>query len=157
MEPNQDLVAELAKNEIILSDLYKIHANIQPELREFWAEIANDETHHADILMQLDSEIKDGRAAINPDRFSLKDIQIVRTFIQDKIDQTKTQADALTNTQTLIIADYIESFLLEKEFFKIFETDSAVLINALTAVQEDTERHLLAVSDKIREYTHINI
>jgi hypothetical protein len=153
MEPNQDIVLELAENESRISVLYGVFSQIYPEMQAFWSEISGDETKHQQILLRLSEEERTGQVHVDRDRFHPEAVKFVRDYLDEKIAQAN-RSDKPSLTEALVIAEYIENSLLEKEFFKIFDSDSVDIKNALNSLEKDTEEHLREVQEKIKDYTH---
>ncbi len=143
---SRSIVAELAENELMVHNLYRHYAESFPDLERFWIEIAEDETKHYNVLNDLDQIAEKGEVQIEKDRFKVEMVDFVRKYLEERIaEQNPSQRAALAN------AINIESSMLEKGIFTIFQTDSPALKNALDILQKETEQHLKAVQAKYEE------
>jgi rubrerythrin len=146
MNMPQNIVLELAENELAVHDLYKHYAKTFPDLKDFWDHIAKDEMDHCETLKELNDLQINGEVVIDNNRFQIEAIESARRYLQEKIaEQNPNLGEALLNARK------IEDSLLEKDVFKIFETDSPVLKSALGFINQETKKHLEAVQAKYAE------
>jgi rubrerythrin len=146
MNTDKNIVVALANNELMVHNLYRHYAELFPDLERFWNEIADDETKHYEILNDLNELGKKGEVNIAENRFKVEMVEFVRKYLEERIaEQNPSQRAALSN------ASNIENSLLEKDIFKIFETDAPALKTALDVLQKETTEHLEAVQAKYAE------
>ncbi len=146
MEENNDIVSELAQNEIRVSELYRKYAQLFSDMKEFWDENAAEEANHYKLLMELEEKKSSGKIFIDEKRFQPEAVKLVRSFIEEKFnEQNPTVIDALINSEN------IENSLLEKNIFEIFESDAPEIKVTLKILEDETREHLESVREKIKE------
>lgn len=146
----KDIIIELAENELKLEELYRQYAENLPELKDFWSHISGDEMHHFKILKEFQQKEKNSDIFIDRKRFQPEAVKLVREFVEDKISEAK-KTPTPSAKDSLIVAEDIETSLLEKNIFEIFESDSADLKVTLETLEKETREHLRLVKEKIRE------
>lgn len=141
LKENQIKVTEmLARNEEIVSKLYKTYAEKFPAHKEFWSRLAEEETEHADWIGKLYSQIKEGSVYFNEKRFKIEAIQKLQKHLNNRLARAQKEEIPLLNA--LSIARDIENALLENKFFEIFEGDTVELKHVLTDLAASTKDHL---------------
>lgn len=147
-----DVLEMMAKNEEELRQLYKVYSEKFPDYKDFWWGLAVEETQHAIWIREFRSHVKEGRMEFNENRFDVDTIKVFRDYVKDMISHVQKQEMSLKGA--LNISLDIESGLIEKRFFEIFETDSEALKFVLNDLSNSTKRHferIQKVLDKIRE------
>jgi rubrerythrin len=144
------ILQALVENERKMHSLYAGYASSFPELKEFWDSIAHAETGHAEWLEVFIEKFKAGSCYFNKDRFNLEAIQTFGASIDKSI--AKAKKDDMTLINALASARDFEMALLEKDFFKVFETDEATLKSAMEYLDVSTQRHIKMVQEKYEEY-----
>lgn len=148
MEPelNQiEIIEALAKNEELVSELYKIYAQKFPEHAEFWTRISMDEISHASWLRGIFTKIKEGTVSFNDDRFNIEAIKSFSGYVKEKITEAKEKE--LESIQADSISLDIEKIWIENNFFEVFKTDSPALKHVLSELAAATKKHIDAVRE----------
>jgi len=135
----------LAENEAVISLLYRAYAQRFPSHENLWLALADEEKNHADWLRRVSLEIEAGMTHVNEGRFKQRPIEIMREYIGDQL--RRAQQDNLTLTDALSTALDIELGLLERDYFKISETDPATVKHTLSDLKSATEEHIKQVRE----------
>ena len=141
-ERELNILAMLADNEESLNRFYRVYASLYPALKDFWEDLAKQETQHAYWILALQSHVKTGKLSFSETRFDLKEIESFYRYIKTLADNAPRENKTLK--QTLEVAFEIENDLLEKGIFEVFDTDSPELkrtlqqLNSATALHRDT-------------------
>jgi hypothetical protein len=135
---NYDILKKLIENEIIIAELYLIYARQDQKNQKFWTDLANEEYQHARMIEEL-SKRKDLSISMMKDRFTPEVFNISFLFLEEKKDQA--EKEKLTFKEALSIALDIETGMLEREYFKIFEGDSQEFQKILAILDELTQKH----------------
>ena len=137
---NQVRIVELlADHEMAVSKLYQIYSERFPDYENFWSELSGDETYHAKCIRELTSKIEQGLVYFNEERFQPAAIERSLQYIE-QMQEKAAQPDFLL-INALSIASFIEDALIESEYFKIFEGDSAELQEVLHILASATNQH----------------
>lgn len=142
-----NMLAMLAKNEESLSQLYRVYASLFPPLKDFWEDLARDETKHAYWILALQSHVKTGTLSFGEDRFNLKGIESFYRYIKDLVDNAREANKPLK--ETLAVVFDIENSLLEKGIFEVFYSDSAELKKTLQQLISATALHRDKVNQEL--------
>ena len=153
-EKSLQIIDQMAKNEILVSVLYKIYAEKFPEQKEFWSNISNDETVHAQWLNAYIGDVVKNKIYINKDRFSLGPAVDFSNFIQKHIDEAKNATIDLI--KALAISYDLENSMLEHRYFEIYESDSVELKHVFENLRLATSKHAKSVRDMLDQITQKN-
>lgn len=144
LEKEQIIVLEaLAKNEELLNELYNLYAGKFPDFREFWLEIAKDELEHASWIRALYSKIKEGSLSFSKDRLKKEAIEAYSKYVKDEINSISKEKISLK--EALLTTLEVEKALIEREYFKVFDTDLLTLRQVLLNLDFATHEHIKRV------------
>lgn len=144
---NQDKVFEsLAKNEVAVSHLYRAYAEKFPRYRDFWLDLANEEIEHSRWINKLFSQTEDS-VHFDADRFDKHVYQVTLKHMEEKIDQAKNEK--ISFKDALSIALEIETGMLERGYFEVFEGVSTELKEILHNLAVETEEHTNRIRDRL--------
>jgi len=139
----------LIENEELLSILYKKYSDIFKSDTQFWIEISKDEIVHASWISELDNKIGKDGIIINDDRFQIEAIINFGKYVQQNIDAV--DIETISPINALSIAMDIENSMLERDIFKIYETDNDELKAVLNKLKKSTEIHYSEVKQRWEE------
>ena len=137
----QAIIALMADNEELISQLYTSYAERFPEHASFWLELAADEREHARWLRQLGSRVEEGSLFVNEERFRLQPIQLFHEYLEAEVHRQGPMPLA----RALSVALSTEQALIERRFFDVFETDSVELKHTLRDLASATDKHVKKV------------
>jgi rubrerythrin len=150
MELKQAQTIELmAQNEEIFNRLYVAYASKYPEYKDFWIEIANEETNHASWLRDLKSQIEIGNLSFADDRFDLSLVFKYLEHAKQKLDELKNKTMPIIEALKISLA--MEKSLLENKFFEVVETDQIGLKSILFNLAKSTEEHIQKIEDLLKK------
>jgi hypothetical protein len=134
----------LAQNEETIAELYRVYAEQFPRQRAFWSTLAAEEMGHSRLIRNLPSS-SDISVRVATTRFDPAVLQVSLDHLREKLAQAR--GGKLTLKEAMTIALEIETGMVERGFFKVFEGDTPELRRILAALEVETRRH----TDKIRE------
>ena len=137
-QDNHKILKMLADNERAVSEIYRIYADRYPKHRELWTEMAKEEIQHARLIEEL-SKRDDLHISKTKERFTPKVFNISFQYLEEKTIQA--QQETLSFKETLSIALDIETGMLERGYFNIFEGDSPEFQRTLGALDRSTQKH----------------
>ncbi len=137
----------LAVHEEVIGELYETYAKLFPERKEFWQHLAGEERGHAAWLRSMQSRVEDGAITFNEDRFVIKAIQTSVNFIRQWI----TNASSQDILNALAVAFDIENGLIDRDFFKVYETDDDELRKIFNSLTEATRKHRNMIASVLEE------
>ncbi len=140
-----EIMRMLAENEAAISRLYRAYAERFPSHGNLWLALADEEKSHANWLQKLSLEVEVGMTRINEGRFKPRPIEIMREYIEDQL--MRAREEGLTLMDALSTALDIELGLLERDYFRIFETDSPTVKYSLMNLEGATEEHIKQVRE----------
>lgn len=132
----KDLVEQLANNEELLGRLYKLYSQRYSDYSDFWRRLSDDEHSHA---RKIRSFSENDEVEIDSKRFKAKDITDFGKKVSEAIESfEKEQADLLKVLRGALV---FENALTEREFFKVFETDSDRVKFYFDEMEESISKH----------------
>lgn len=142
--PMNEPLTLMAQNEKAIASLYEEYARQLPGEAVFWLDLAEQERQHA---MWIDSinQTSDSSAAY-PNRFK---IEAIRTFTNYLRSQEETARKGITSLGALSTAYYIETALIERQFFEQFPQDNPRASSVMSALRRETESHVRKVKDAL--------
>jgi len=145
-QENETRILEmLAKNEKLVSDLYKIYSEKFPGYEDFWLGLSVEETEHATWIYELNKKVKEGQVSFKKERFNLYAVENFRNYMKEML--TASQKQEITLESALSNSLNIESALLERKFFEVFESDAGEIKEVLNLLEVSTKKHLGRVKD----------
>lgn len=139
--PSTDTPIKLMiRHEMAIHSLYMTFAEQLPGMREFWKDLADEETAHAGHIRNLEQQLGQNVVRFNERRFN-------RAALLSSLDYMVKRASAalaegITAVRALSLAADIEHSLLEHEYFAVFESDPPEIKIVLDRLHTETEQHL---------------
>ena len=139
----------MAGNESAVGQLYHIYGTLFPEKQDFWYELEKEENKHAQWLTKLGNKLVTRQIYFDQNRFKIEAVRLFPEILKKKMEQAKHTK--ITLSQALGNATNIESALLEKEFFTIFEHDSVEIKHLLMELSKETAWHRAKIQSQISQ------
>ncbi|HBI33823.1 MAG TPA: hypothetical protein DEA43_04240 [Candidatus Moranbacteria bacterium] len=133
-----EIISQMAKNEIKLSELYAKYAHAFPTRREFWNDIAREEVSHSAWIDTLKKRVEEGFIQFSSDRFNMDLLNDFYKYVQ--AEELKI-SEEMPLISALVASKEIEETLLEKKFFEVFKGDAPELEILLLALEYSTKNH----------------
>lgn len=133
-----EIIEQMAKNEIKLSELYAKYAHLFATRKEFWNEIAREEVSHGAWISTLKKRVEEGEVAFSSDRFN---IDLINDFYKHIQTEELKIKEGMPLIAALEASKNIEEMMLEKRFFEVFSGDAPELEVLLTALEYSTKNH----------------
>ena len=137
-QEKHDILKRLMDNEMAIAGIYQIYAQRYQKNQEFWTNIANEEIQHARLIEKL-SKRKDLSISKMKDRFTPEVFNVSLRYLEEK--RKQAEEEILSFKETLSIALDIETGMIERDYFKIFEGDSLEFKRTLGALDAATQKH----------------
>ena len=133
------VIGLLAEYEIMIGRLYKEYAQKFLDWKDFWSRLSAEERGHANWILKLRSKTKEGSVYFKEDRFNKEAIKTSLKYLNNQLSEAQMQDISLI--KALSIARDIESGLIEKKFFEVFEGDPIELKQVLLDLAAATWEH----------------
>lgn len=144
----KEIVELLARNEETISKVYKIFADKFPNDKQFWQILSQEELIHASWIRKLHVGIEDGKPAFNEGRFATGPIKESVDYMNGQIHEFKTQN--LSSRRALSTAMEIENTPIESKFYEVYTTDSEILKQLLSSLEQAFLDHRDRIEEKIK-------
>lgn len=142
-------LAMLIQHEIVLADLYQACTVAFPDDIVFWETLVQEEKAHANVLQELALQLRTQTVYLNERKFNVLALQTAIDHIENR--KAAVQSESLTLLQTLASALDIERAVIEKEFYRIFDTDSAAIRQEFMALKTHTAEHAARIANKLEQ------
>ena len=129
----------LAEHEIAISQLYKEYARKFTKQKDFWSKIAYEEIEHANWIYRLRSQAKEGLLNFKEGRFKEAAIETSLEYVKSKL--AEAQKEKISAKRALSVARDLESGLIEKKYFEVFESDCREMKQIFLDLAADTREH----------------
>ena len=148
LEYQIEIVNQMAKNEVKLSELYAKYSHNFASRKDFWEELAREEVGHGAWISTLRKRIEDGSVIFSSERFNIDLLNDFHDMVQTE-ELRISQGIALIDA--LVASRKIEETLLEKKFFEVFKGDAPELETLLLALEYSTKNHREIVNKACEE------
>jgi len=138
-ETQLKVIKLLAEHEKAISQLYKEYAQKFPEQKDFWSKIAAEEIEHASWIFKLRSQAKEGSLYFKEGRFKVEAIETSLEYVKSQT--VEAQNKKISAKNALSVARDLESGLIEKKFFEVFEPDCREIKQVLLDLAIATREH----------------
>ena len=146
VDENSSIVDMLARNEELIAELYSFYAGKFPEQHDFWAQLADDEMDHRNSIRAY-SASKGSDDYFTEERFDRTILSTSLKYMREKIEEAEDEQ--FSHDDALAIALAIETNIIERNFFKIFDDDPEAVKETLEKLSNDTGRHADVVRQAI--------
>ncbi len=127
-------------HERLVAELYRQFERRCSEHAEFWHELVNQEHGHVCALNRLLDLVVVDDAALQNMRVPPSEIELHDQFVLGQIDFESD--DPIAPQDAFRIAVLVENSMIEKHFFRSFESDSPEAAKLLQLLAEETAEHL---------------
>jgi rubrerythrin len=131
----------LERYEEAISALYKVYAQLFPELKDPWQRLAGDEIRHAEWMRTLRARIQDGSVRLSRQHMATTG-QVLDGIDHMEIEMARAQEGNVSVVAALAIGVQLERSILERDWYRSFETDSAELQRVFQSLAAETAKHL---------------
>lgn len=133
----------LIKNEESISRLYQKYSKMFNN-SAFWQELAKEERIHAQWLKSLTGG---NEVRIKNDYFNAAAIEYMINSVENQFESDKE----ISLIEGLATSISNENSMLEKDFFKVFETDNFEVKNIMDGLAKDTARHAKSLEEELQK------
>ncbi|HHO76712.1 MAG TPA: hypothetical protein ENN05_09835 [Deltaproteobacteria bacterium] len=153
MEISQELmeiVGLLEEHEKAIGRFYLELSGQQPDLKDFWRELSDEEFEHAAKMKSLQPMIENSEMYWGEKRFNKAAINTSILYVQRQA-QRASQGDMAVK-EALSISLSIEKSLLENDFLRVFQGDSVNVRQILDSLSLSTKHHQQQIKNKWESY-----
>lgn len=137
----------MIEQELAISELYSAFAEVLPQGREFWQELAADEQKHATWIWRLQKEAQEDLVTFEASSTML---QAVNSSLENIRRTTeRTRRNELDTREAFRVAHEIESSMIENQVFKHFCAGSSKMRSVLDKLERVTELHRDKIKDQM--------
>lgn len=144
----------LARCEEQFNALYECYvasfAGEAPEVTAFWQQLAKDETLHARWVRSLEPRVQRGEIWLRDNRYNPESATLLYAYATQRVREARQAAPSLV--AALAIAVDLETTLVEKNFYAVFDTADADAQRALKTLSNSAEEHLRRVKAMWQRY-----
>jgi len=144
-----NLAELMAGIEEMISRHYKAHAEKFTQYRDFWEKIAAEEVDHAASIRDLYAKAGRGLLTFNESRFNKRSVQEVYAQMEIMLPRFLQQAASMKAALQSSLS--VESLLLERKFFEVFETDDADIKAVLARLARETGEHRERIEQLLKQ------
>ena len=134
----------LESYEEAMSGLYKEYAKLFPGHRADWQRLAEDEIQHADWVRTLRKRIEDGSVRLSQEHMVTAG-QIMNALDRAAAEAARAQEGNLSLATAVATAAQLEREMLERNWFRFFDTDSDELKRVFQSLAVETAKHVEAL------------
>jgi len=145
-EKIEELMAEI---ENTIGALYHEYADNFPEQSEFWLKIFKKELVHAQWVMILFSEVKNGKLKFDKNKFTVSSLKNYLHDLKKIISEAEKNKTSIL--EALNIALKFEHTIIERNLFKVFHGDSPDIKHVLDGLEQDKLEYIELIEKKISE------
>ena len=132
----------LAENERAVARLYKSFEKKSNDHKEFWKTLVEEELQHADWVEELRPGVEEGVVQLKKHKFPIGMLEGSIETVNEISERAENNALSLSEySEQLEIAHELEKGLIEKKFFKAFDTDDDLVKSLLRKLQDATCEH----------------
>jgi rubrerythrin len=137
----------LARHEEAVGELYDTYAEVFPQRNNFWKQLAIEERGHATWLRNMYPHVEDNSVTFDEGRFNVKALETSIRYLK----KWALEARDIELINALSIAMDIEGGIIERNYFKVFDSDNEDLKQVFNSLVEACKQHKKRVSDALDE------
>ncbi|UCH33946.1 MAG: hypothetical protein JSV65_15505 [Armatimonadota bacterium] len=134
----------LERYEEAMSDLYKEYAGQYAGYESHWRRLAEDEIQHADWVRTLRKRIEDGSVRLSPEHM-VTTAQIINALDRAAAEIARAQEGNTSLATAVAVASQLERDMLERNWFRFYDTDSDDLKRVFGSLAGETAKHVDAL------------
>lgn len=132
------------KNELNISELYKIYSEKIPEKKDFWEKISKEEVRHAEEIRKINKKTE---VSFEENKFHQSIVQNIFDFVQKSL-QEAMEKD-MSHVEALNVALRVEQSFMEKKSFEIFSPNQKTVKEVLQKLNLETEGHIKKLQEEL--------
>ncbi len=129
----------MVEHEKAISQLYQAYARLFPKQKEFWSKIASEEIEHANWISRLHSQVEEELLYFKERRFNEAAIETSLEYVKSKL--AEARKEKISAKRALSVARDLESGLIEKKYFEVFESDCREIEQIFLDLAAATREH----------------
>ena len=143
------IIALLAKQELLVAEIYRFFSGLFPETRDFWDTLSKEEMDHATWMEYLYKKAQAGTVRFSEDKMKTYTVETFVNFLNDTL--TKIKERAPTVQGAFSIALDIEKSLLIRRVFDHFHSSDRELAGLLLDLRRKMKDHRTKIEEKAEE------
>jgi hypothetical protein len=146
---HKTIIELFEQNELDVSRLYGIYADIFPKHADFWSRLSQEEIEHAHVIN--DTRTKDDLERFFASNALAQDvIRYVNNYIKERITEAKRRKK-LTHIHALCVALRIERSTVEDKCLDIFIPNSTAAKRLIRGLNKETRRHIRILTKELEK------
>lgn len=131
----------LERFEEAASELYKEYARSFPGHKAWWQRLAAEEIQHAEWVRTLRARIEDGSVRLDEQRTATTG-QILEALDLVAAEVARAKQGDMTLATAVSVAAQLERKIVERDWFRFFDTDSPELKRVFASLGAETAKHM---------------
>ncbi|MDA3839364.1 MAG: hypothetical protein PF574_10335 [Candidatus Delongbacteria bacterium] len=127
-----------AEHERMISQLYSYYRKKFPK-EGVWLFLVEEEKKHEAWIKQIIIKINEGKIKFDHRDSSIEDVKISLQNVKDEMAKVFTDEYVLNTAYSF--AFVLENSIIEKDLFKLFESDDPIIAEILKNLSNDTKKH----------------
>ncbi|MCK4778160.1 MAG: hypothetical protein KAS39_07245 [Actinomycetia bacterium] len=149
----KEIISLLAENKEATANLYRLYSEKFPHYRDFWLQLVKETQEQADLIRTLFLYSKrQENVFIRTEIFNIDGIKWVIKYTNNLINEAKSRKYGMEKALSLALD--IESSLMGKNLFRVFQGEDRKLQDTLKYLEEKSESRLQRISslhDQIKD------
>ena len=151
LETLMNLMRTMIEAENTVSEFYRACSEKFSESEQFWLDLANEESTHADMLSIIANTVKR-----RPEEFQMGKSMpraAVKSFINRVSDAlAKLRAGHMSEDGAISVAFHIESTFIEQKYTEAISTQNEKYLATLEKLQAAEEQHKLRIAHRMKSH-----
>lgn len=148
-EQPKSIIQLFSDNELLVSRLYDLYAEMIPGHSDFWKKMAQEELEHAKTISEVFSNQNLSSESFKENNFTRGVIKYVTDYVNEQIQNA--QKKKLTQIEAINIALRVEQSVLEKKYFEMFVPTNAPLESILLKMNDETKIHVQRLRKELQK------
>jgi hypothetical protein len=145
-----DALQLLIDHENTISELYAAYADRFADHRQYWLDLAHEETEHADEIRKLLPLADTGNRVLNTTGFKPAAVNTSVGYLRDQIKHARS--GFVTLKDALSTALDLEKAMIERKFFDILDTPAPEAQSVLITLTEGTQKHIETIETEWQKH-----
>lgn len=136
----KEIITLMHKQELLLSELYRIFSKQFPDYAHFWKELANEEERHAQWINHLFELVEQDQILFEEGQVKTYTLQ---TFIEGlEKDVQRAIAKEFDFQEAVALTNNYETSLIEKKMFEKFVPANEEVKRVMKSLSSETKEHI---------------
>ena len=134
-----EIIQAIQQHELSLARMYEEFARSHPEHRQFWSQLAREESLHAKWIESLGRHFQKGQLGGSGLKLNRQALKTSISHIEKQTEASRKGDLSLLNAVSIALD--IEKSMIENKFFEIFDLDDAKFDRIRSGLKQETAKH----------------